>query len=67
MNDVHMNGKKCECRCHRALPILVILFGLTFLLGAMNMIMESTVSLIWPILVIICGFIGLNKKNCNCC
>lgn len=67
MNEVHMNGKTCECKCHRTMPILIILFGLTFLLGNFGVIMSSTVSLIWPILVIVCGFLSMNKKSCKCC
>ena len=47
---------------HKMFAWLVVLFGLTFLLGAMNILTASAVSIIWPILVIIAGI----KKMCKC-
>ena len=42
----------------------MILFGLTFLLGAFDVLSVSTVGVIWPILVILAGVGGLMDKKC---
>lgn len=62
-----MEGKTCGCGCHKALPIIVILFGLLFLLGALNIVTWWFVDVAWPILVIIAGFVKLCKGKCGCC
>ena len=64
--DMGMGGKTCGCGCHKALPILVILFGLVFLLGALNIVTWWFVEIAWPILVIIAGFVKLSKGGCKC-
>ncbi len=64
-----MMGDKCmTCKCphHKVIPVLVILFGLTFLLGALNVISAYAVSVIWPILVLIGGFMKLYRCKCCC-
>jgi hypothetical protein len=66
MDDMNMGDKKvCNCPHHKIMPVIIILIGLTFLLGAFNVLSPMAVSIIWPILVII---IGLKKlKRCKCC
>ena len=59
--------KTCACPHHKALPVLIILFGLLFLLGKMNIIGQSMVSMWWPVLVIAGGLVKLTKKMCKCC
>ena len=50
---------------HKWMPLLVVLFGLTFLLGDWNVFTQSQVSVIWPILVILGGLAKM--KHCHCC
>lgn len=58
---------KCGCFHHKMGPLLVVLFGLLFLLGNLNLIAAGTVSITWPILVLIGGLIKLTKGMCKCC
>lgn len=57
----------CTCSHHKVLPILIVLLGLTFLLGNMGTINAGTVNLIWPVLVIIAGGMKLFSHKCKCC
>ena len=59
--------KTCGCPHHKALPVLVILFGLLFLLSNMNVVSSSMVSTWWPVLVIAGGLVKLMKNKCKCC
>lgn len=59
--------EKCSCVCHSAKGVLVILFGLTFLLGALGIISHSLVDVIWPVLVILGGIKIVGRKFCKCC
>ena len=67
MNPENNSAKTCACPHHRAVPIVAILFGLTFLLGALNVLTSSVVDIVWPILVIVAAGIKLGEKNCTCC
>lgn len=60
------NGKCC-CPCHKMAGVLVILFGLTFLLGALNVIGQNVVNIVWPILVMLGGLKCLCAGKCKCC
>ena len=66
-----MENMQNTCRCvhHKVIPVLVILFGLTFLLGAWGILSSYMVDIIWPILVIIAGGTKLGEKfgMCKCC
>ncbi len=70
-NMQNMGGMKnmCSCPHHKVIPVLVILLGLTFLLGNWGTISWSTVNTIWPILIIVGGFMKLGNKMgmCKCC
>ncbi len=59
----------CKCPHHKVMPILVILFGLTFLLGAWDVLNENTVGIVWPVLVILAGAMKLGERSgmCKCC
>ncbi len=63
-----MTDKKC-CGCphHKVLPILIILFGLDFLLGTAGVLTYQFVNLSWPVLVVIAGCMKLSKGMCKCC
>ena len=58
-------GMTCKCPHHKVMPILVILFGLDFLLGTLGTLTWGFVNVSWPILVIIAGCMKL--LNCGCC
>ena len=47
----------CKCHHHNVTPVLVILFGLTFLLGNWGTLSSDTVGIVWPVLVIVAGLI----------
>ena len=62
-----MDKNVCSCHHHKAIPGLVILFGLVFLLGAFGTLSAQTVMVAWPVLVIIGGVFKLMEGNCKCC
>lgn len=59
----------CKCSHHKVMPIFLILFGLTFLLGYWGTLSWSTVNFVWPVLVILAGLMKLmeHSKVCKCC
>jgi hypothetical protein len=59
--------KKCGCPCHKAVGVLILLIGLTFLLGTLNVIGEHTVALVWPVLLILIGLKKTLGGMCKCC
>jgi hypothetical protein len=59
-------GSGCKCPHHMMPALLVILFGLLFLLKDLGMIGASTVNFLWPILVIALGAMKLTGKKCKC-
>lgn len=61
-----MGGKTCGCGCHKVIPILVILFGLDFLLGMLGVLTPGVVNISWPIIIILAGGMMLFKKSCSC-
>lgn len=59
------NAPKCGCFCHRAGGLIVLLIGLDFLLGNLDVLGPRIVGIIWPVLIILLGLKGLGK--CRCC
>jgi len=58
----------CKCFHHKAMPVLVVLFGLTFLLGAWGALSLEAVNVIWPVIVILAGLFKIVEKSmCKCC
>lgn len=57
----------CKCPHHKVVPGLIILFGAVFLLGYWEVLSWNTVNTVWPILVIIGGFMKLTSNKCKCC
>lgn len=59
----------CKCTHHKVLPVLVILFGLTFLLEGLGVITSSFAMIVWPVLVIAGGVMKLVSSTgmCKCC
>jgi hypothetical protein len=67
MDGENTQGKGMVCKCphHKAMPWLLILIGLDFLLGAIGVLPMGIVGIIWPILLIIIGIVKVAR--CNCC
>lgn len=56
----------CPCKHHKIVPCLVVLFGLTFLLGALNVLSAGAVAVIWPIIIILAGLAKMKGGMCGC-
>ncbi len=61
------NNKVCNHDHHSILPILVILFAISFLLQYQDVLAPGSVQIIWPILVGIGGMVMLIEDKCGCC
>ena len=53
--------------CHKMVGGLVALLGLAFLLGNLGLLSMSTVSMAWPILLILIGLKKMMGGACKCC
>jgi len=69
MNSMDAGRKVCHCPHHKVMPVLVILFGLTFLLKALGVVTYDFAMITWPILVILAGLQKFATKSgmCKCC
>jgi len=64
------NGKNvCSCHHHKVIPVLIILFGLTFLLESRGVISSDFAMIAWPVIIMAGGVMKLmnNSKMCKCC
>ncbi|MBI3459292.1 hypothetical protein HY061_03470 [Candidatus Azambacteria bacterium] len=57
----------CGCVCHKSIPVLIILFGLVFLLGALDVMTAHSVSIAWPVIIMLVGFMKMCKGMGQCC
>ncbi|OHA33177.1 MAG: hypothetical protein A2928_03110 [Candidatus Taylorbacteria bacterium RIFCSPLOWO2_01_FULL_45_15b] len=60
----------CACPHHKALPILLIVFGLIWLLRALDILgtyFGYVSEIILAITVVVGGGIWLGSRRCNCC
>ncbi len=63
----HMNSAPaCRCGHHKTAPVLIILFGLLFLLEHFGTVSAAFTGLAWPILVILFGFAKWMGGSCKC-
>ncbi len=60
-------GSCCGCFCHKTIGILIVLFGLTFLLGHLGVISGELVGIIWPTLIVLGGLKKTFSGLCKCC
>lgn len=69
MQNTQGTKNMCKCPHHKTLPILVILFGLTFLLGNLGIVSSGFANIVWPVLIIVAGGMKLGDKMgmCKCC
>lgn len=65
MNHVNQDSH-CRCKHHVVGPILIILIGLSFLLGHLGVIDELTYSVSWPVFIILLGLTKLGGGACKC-
>lgn len=57
----------CKCMHHKVVPAMISLIGLVLLLGALNIVAEGTVAVLWPIFLLVAGLTKLSKGACKCC
>lgn len=57
----------CKCVCHKAIPIMIALLGLTFLLKELGVLSAGTANIVWPAIVILIGLKKAMGKCCKCC
>ena len=62
-----MKSNMCPCPHHKMLWILITLFGLTFLLGNLNILTQAAVTMVWPLLVMAAGLTKMMEYKCKCC
>ncbi len=67
METPQTSEKKCSCACHRIVGLFIALIGLTFLLGAFNVLSPKVVEVIWPILLLLVGAKLAAAGSCKCC
>ncbi len=67
METPQASDKKCSCMCHKMVGLFVALIGLTFLLGALNVLAARTVDILWPILLLLIGVKLVFTGRCKCC
>jgi hypothetical protein len=65
MDDKNMGV--CNCGHHNIVPILIILFAISFLLENQGFLKPGAIGIIWPILVGIVGVMKLTERSCKCC
>lgn len=49
------------------IPLFIVVFGIVFLLGSLDVLSSRLVSIVWPILVIVAGLGKMMKGKCKCC
>jgi len=64
----HSSHDGCHCMCHKMKGFMVVLFGLVFLLGNLEVISQHIVGIVWPSLLILAGLKkSLGRHLCKCC
>ena len=61
------HGCSCKCPHHMVPALLVVVFGLLFLLGDYGVVSGQVVTVGWPILVVLAGVMKLGGRMCKCC
>jgi hypothetical protein len=61
-----MEGGMCSCPHHKVVPLLIVLIGVAFLLQALGVLTAETVSMVWPIGLILIGLMKMSKGMCGC-
>ena len=58
---------KCKCAHHAVVPGLVVIIGLDVLLANLGILSAEITGIIWPVALILIGFMKMFGKKCNCC
>ena len=68
--SMEKEGMHCGHHGSIKMGILLALFGLVFLAGALDVIDSKTVAMLWPSVIILAGLVkilkGLSAGNCSC-
>lgn len=67
METTQTSEGKCSCPCHKMVGLFIALIGITFLLGAFNVLSARVVEVTWPILLILIGVKKTCSGKCKCC
>lgn len=63
----HMNSAAhCRCVHHKIVPLLIVLFGASFLLGNLGYLDGALIRIAWPTLIILIGLVKLGSGSCRC-
>jgi len=63
----HMSpASACRCIHHKVVPILIVLFGLCFLLGNLGYLTADIIRIAWPSLIILIGLVKFGSGSCKC-
>ena len=62
-----MKSGMCPCPHHKMPGMLMVVFGLTFLMGSLNVLTQDAVTITWPVLVILAGLMKVMERKCKCC
>ena len=60
-------GGKCGCPCHKMLGVFIALAGVTWLLGALEVLTGKAVGITASILLIVAGLHTMMRSRCKCC
>ena len=58
--------RTCKCPHHKIVPLLVVILGIVFLLGAMDVLSPEVVGIVWPIVLIVGGLMKMMSGSCKC-
>lgn len=61
------SGNICKCPHHKFVPGLIVLLGFLFLAGTLDWVGDTAVSVGWPIILIVVGFMKMMEGKCKCC
>ena len=65
-----MRDKTCPCphhaMHHTMKPVLLLILGFDFLLGAMGVVTNGFVQITWPIIIIIIAIMMMAGGKCKC-
>lgn len=65
-NHEMMHGKVCNCGHHMMKPMLLLIIGLDFLLGALGVLTNEFVQVTWPIVLILIALAMIAGGKCKC-
>lgn len=61
------DGGMCGCPHHKLVPLIIVIIGGAFLLQTLGVLTAATVSMVWPVGLILIGLVKLGGGMCGCC